>query len=368
MPRDEIKQTPYADLPPEAFWRSGVAQAGAYGLRALWRSKWQLPQDARFATFGSCFAQHISGALRARGMAWVDGEPAPMATPKPLARAYNYGVFSARTANVYTAAQLLLLMRMVAGAVAADGPEVWTDGERWRDSLRPMIEPEGFGSQAECMAARGAMLLGLRRAIEAADVVVFTMGLTEGWESDQGQPFAACPGTLGGTFDAQRHRFVNYTAAMTRRDLEAALDLMQAINPKLRLLLTVSPVPLTATASGAHVLVATHYSKAVLRAVAGELSADREDVDYFPAYEVITGQQARHGFYAPNLRDVVMQGVGVVMEHFFAGLRLDAPLRHAALTAARRHAAKATMDELGQEALACEEVMLEVLNDHAVAD
>lgn len=368
MPRDEMKKTPYADLPPEAFWRSGVAQAGAYGMTALWRSKWQLPQDARFATFGSCFAQHISGALRARGMAWVDGEPAPMATPKPLARAYNYGVFSARTANVYTVAQLLLLMRMVAGDVAADGPEIWTDGERWRDSLRPMIEPEGFGSQAECLASRGAMLLGLRRAIEAADVFVFTMGLTEGWESDQGQPFAACPGTLGGTFDAQHHIFVTYKAAVIRRDLEAALELMQAINPKLRLLLTVSPVPLTATASGAHVLVATQYSKAVLRAVAGEISADRNDVDYFPAYEVITGQQARHGFYAPNLRDVVMQGVGVVMDHFFAGLRLDAPARHAVLNAKRRHAAKATTDELGQEALACEEAMLEVLNDHAVAD
>lgn len=368
MPRNGIKKTPYADLPPEAFWRSGVAEAGAYGLNRLWQSKWRLPKDARFATFGSCFAQHISAALRARGMAWVDGEPAPMATPKPLARAYNYGVFSARTANIYTAAQFHLLIRMVAGDVAADGPEIWTDGERWRDSLRPMIEPEGFGSKAECLASRGAMLLGLRRAIEAADVLIFTMGLTEGWESDQGQPFAACPGVWGGTFDAQHHRFVNYRASVIRRDLEAALGLMQAINPKLRLLLTVSPVPLTATATGGHVLVATQYSKAVLRAVAGELAEDRDDVDYFPAYEVITGQQSRHGFYAPNLRDVVTQGVGVVMDHFFAGLRLEEPARHAALDAKRRHAAKATTHEMGHEALACEEAILEVLNDHAVAD
>lgn len=368
MSREGKSSTPYADLPPEAFWRSGVAEAGAYGLNALWRSKWQLPRDARFATFGSCFAQHISAALRARSMAWVDGEPAPLSTPKAVARAYNYGIFSARTANVYTAAQLLLLLRMVAGEVAADGPDLWPDGDRWRDSLRPMIEPEGFASQTECLASRSAMLLGLRRAIEAADVLVFTMGLTEGWETVQGQALAACPGTAGGRFDPDHHRFVTYRAAAIRQDLDASLARMQAINPKLRLLLTVSPVPLTATASGAHVLVATQHSKAVLRAVAGELAADRDDVDYFPAYEVITGQQTRHGFYAPNLRDVVDQGVGVVMEHFFAGLRLEAPLRHAERKASARHARRATLAEIGTEALACEEAMLEVWNDHASAD
>lgn len=368
MPRDGKLSTPYTGLPREAFWRSAVAEAGAYGLKSLWRSKWQLPLDARFATFGSCFAQHISAALRARAMAWVDGEPAPMSTPKAVARAYNYGIFSARTANIYTAAQLLLLLRMVAGDVAADGPELWPDGDRWRDSLRPMIEPEGFRSQDECLSSRGAMLLGLRRAIEAADVLVFTMGLSEGWETLQGQALAACPGTAGGEFDPARHRFVTYRAAAIRQDLEASLALMQAINPKLRLLLTVSPVPLTATASGAHVLVATQHAKAVLRAVAGELAADREDVDYFPAFEVVTGQQARHGFYAPNLRDVVSQGVAVVMEHFFAGLRLEAPLRHGDQKASARHALRATLAEIGTEALACEEAMLEVWNDHATVD
>ena len=39
--------------------------------------------------------------------------------------------------------------------------------------------------------------------------------------------------------------------------------------PKLRILLTVSPVPLTATAGDDHVLLATTYSKSVLRAGRG---------------------------------------------------------------------------------------------------
>lgn len=353
---------PYDKLPPLAFWRTGVAEAGIFGLRDLWRSPWVLPQDARFATFGSCFAQHISRALKARKMGWIDGEPAPMGTPPELATLFNYGVFSARTANIYTAAQLRLLLSMAAGETDLSGPEVWEDAGRFRDSLRPAIEPDGFASHAEAILSRQAMLRGLRRAAAQADVFVFTLGLTEGWESAGGQPYAACPGTLGGSFDPARHRFVNYRAAAIRADLEASLGLLRRINPEVRLLLTVSPVPLTATASGAHVLVATTYSKSVLRAVAGEMAEDDAGVDYFPSYEIIAGAPARACFFEPNLRSVAPQGVEVVMGHFFGGLNLTGPARHAAEAEAARAADAAVATSIEAEALVCEEAALEAFN------
>ena len=353
---------PYSSLPPQAFWRSGVAEAGVFGLRDLWCSKWQLPSDARFATFGSCFAQHISRALSARKMGWVNGEPAPSGTPAELARAFNYGVFSARTANIYTAAQLWLLLRMVTGQVSPEAAEVWQNGPRFRDSLRPAIEPDGFCSRDEALSSRVAMLRGIRRAVEGADVFVFTLGLTEGWESASGQPYAVCPGTMGGSFDAGLHRFVNYRFSAIRTALDESLDLLRQINPEIQLLLTVSPVPLTATASGQHVLSATTYSKSVLRAVAGEMAQDHDTVDYFPSYEIITGAPTRSAFYEPNLRSVVPQGVETVMGHFFGGLRLTAPARHGAESAAQA-ARDAAMDAaLHAESLACEEAALEAFN------
>ena len=354
---------PYASLPANAFWRSGVAEAGVFGLRDLWQSRWTLPQDARFATFGSCFAQHISRALKARNMGWINGEPAPPGAPPDLSAAYNYGVFSARTANIYTAAQLRLLLQMVTGTLPVDAAEIWADPDgRFRDSLRPAIEPDGFATRAEALASRRAMLRGLRRAVTGADVFVFTLGLTEGWESATGQPYAACPGTIGGTFDPAQHRFVNYRHAAIRTALDDSLVLLRAMNPDIHLLLTVSPVPLTATASGKHVLAATTYSKSVLRAVAGEMTEDEDRVDYFPSYEIITGAPTRSAFYAPNLRSVEPQGVEVVMGHFFAGLSLTAPPRHgdkAAAEAAQDAAVKATLQA---EDLACEEAMLESFN------
>jgi hypothetical protein len=351
--------TPYDDLPPHAFWRRAVADPGIDGLSDLWSSRWDLPADARFATYGSCFAQHISRALRARGMGWIDAEPAPPRTPPEVAMAFGYAVFSARTANIYATAQLRLLLALATGDVGMDGPEIWHDAGRFRDSLRPAIEPDGFASRDEALASRASMVRAFRASITGADVLVFTLGLTEGWVNlATGQPYAMCPGLAGGTFDPAMHGFVNHRSADIRADLDAALADLRRINPQVRVLLTVSPVPLTATASGDHVLVATTRSKATLRTVAAELAADDQGVDYFPSYEIITGAPARMAFFEDNLRSVTPAGVEAVMARFFAGLRLTLPPRHGA-TASPLRALRAARRAMRAEALVCEEAMLD---------
>jgi hypothetical protein len=116
------------------------------------------------------------------------------------------------------------------------------------------------------------------------------------------------------------HRFVNHNTADVVSRLEATMNRLREVRPGMRFLLTVSPVPLTATASGGHVLTATMHSKSVLRAAAGEMVARRDDVDYFPSYELIAGFQSGGRYYEPNLRSVRLDGVDFVMRHFAAGL------------------------------------------------
>ena len=101
---------------------------------------------------------------------------------------------------------------------------------------------------------------------------------------------------------------------------------MQAYNPDLRFLVTVSPVPLTATATDEHVLVATTYSKSVLRSVAGALAMEFADIDYVPSYEIIASPWSKGAFYESNLRTVTAEGVSSVMRVFFAehGMGADA--------------------------------------------
>lgn len=314
----EQSQNPYVGLPETAFWKRAVAAHNPLEISQLWQPKFPVARKRKVITAGSCFAQHFSRALVARGYGWLDAEPAPKLLSDDQALAFNYGIFSFRTGNIYTA-RMLLQWLIYAFDDVAPPDEVWEKEGRFYDPLRPGIEPDGFASPEELMASRLSTLEAIRAAVLDADVFVFTMGLTECWRArDSGFEYAMCPGTMAGRFDPERHEFVNQRFVGIRRDMRSALKILRRVNPKLNVLLTVSPVPLTATASGEHVLTATSHSKSVLRAVAGEVAADFDHVDYFPSYEIITHPAYRGMFYAPNQRSVVPQGVNHVMESFFA--------------------------------------------------
>lgn len=98
------------------------------------------------------------------------------------------------------------------------------------------------------------------------------------------------------------------------------MKLMHETKPNLRFIFTVSPVPLTATRTDNNVLVATMESKSILRSVAGQLAAERDDVDYFPSYEIINSPVFKGLFFEPNQRNVTRAGVNFVLKHFFGAL------------------------------------------------
>jgi GSCFA family len=66
-----------------------------------------------------------------------------------------------------------------------------------------------------------------------------------------------------------------------------ALIVLETGNRAKQILLTVSPVPLTATFSGMDVVMANAYGKSGLRAVAQLIYDEFEEVDYFPSYEMV---------------------------------------------------------------------------------
>ena len=89
------------------------------------------------------------------------------------------------------------------------------------------------------------------------------------------------------------------------------------VNPEIKFLLTVSPVPLAATAEAEHVVTSSTYSKSVLRAVAGELCRQYDCVDYFPSYELVTSHLGKSAAYAADMREVLPEAVEEVMQCFF---------------------------------------------------
>jgi GSCFA family len=308
---------PYESLPEDRFWRTAVGERDALAIQGLWKPKLKITRRTHIVTAGSCFAQHFAKALRARRYRWIDHEPGPPGLTPAQKLDYHYGTFSFRTGNIYTPRMLHQWLRW-ALTDTAPPDEVWESDGRFYDPFRPAVEPGGFASVEELQASRRDTLAAIRSAVTTAQVFVFTMGLTEAWQDrETGVEFAVCPGTVAGEFDPLKHVFVNHRFAGLMADMVAVLRLLLRANRRLSLLLTVSPVPLTATASENHVLTATSHSKSLLRAVASELMLRSPRVDYFPSYEIITHPAYRGRFYAPNLRSVLPEGVDHVMNSFF---------------------------------------------------
>ncbi|MDO5631736.1 MAG: GSCFA domain-containing protein [Paracoccus sp. (in: a-proteobacteria)] len=310
---------PYQNKPEKAFWKAAVGSRHYADLTDLWQPM-PLRRTDRVATAGSCFAQHIGNNLARRGAAFMDMEPAPpVFASENEARRWGYGVFSCRYGNIYTSRQLIQLFDEAHGN-RSPAETVWERDGRFFDALRPGIDPVGQATSEDVIALRAAHLAAVRRMFAELDVFVFTMGLTEGWELiEDGTMFPMAPGTVAGTYDKARYRFRNLRYGGVDRDMRGFWDRLRSVNPSARMLLTVSPVPLAATASRDHVMVATSYSKSVLRAVAGDLASTLDDVAYFPSYEIISAHPSRAMFYEPDLRNVNPFGVSLVMSHFFSG-------------------------------------------------
>lgn len=309
---------PYRNLEERAFWAPSVGRVGALEISDLWTPKFHLRRRHKIVTFGSCFAQHIGRALSEREFNWHITERGPVGLSEEQAENFNYGIFSARTGNIYTAS---LFNQWVRWALGKTKPprEIWQSAQgRFYDPFRPNIEPNGFASRAEAEESRALAVDAFHRSIVDADCIVFTLGLTESWHNSKpNYEYPMCPGTVAGKFDPKTHVFQNQSFQEIIEKLRVTLRLIKKANPKVKVLLTVSPVPLTATKSGRHVLVATTQSKSILRAVAGQLSEEIAFVDYFPSYEIISSAPFQGQFYERNQREVTPEGVAHVMKTFF---------------------------------------------------
>lgn len=312
-----VAPCPYKSLPDSSFWKRSVAEATWNALDPVLSAPFKISPTMRVATAGSCFAQHIARHLRQSGYNYYVSEKAPACIHPEVAQRFNYSTFSARFGNLYTTRQLRQLVDRALGLFEPEEP-FWEEKGGYVDPFRPQIQPEPFVSFREAMLDRASHLRAVRRMLESMDVFVFTLGLTESWQSlVDGAVFPVCPGCGSGTFDPSRYRFVNFTHDEVVADLLYAISAIRKINPDCRFIFTVSPVPLIATADQAHVLTATTYSKSVLRVAAETVARQTSMAAYFPSYEVVSGAHTRGRYFEDDLRSVREEGVEHVMEVFF---------------------------------------------------
>jgi hypothetical protein len=166
------------------------------------------------------------------------------------------------------------------------------------DSDRPLVL--GVNAKGEARFFGGDLLGMVVADFLAADGVVVPVA----------------PGVVTSAVAMEGFGFVNFESEEVLADMRAFLWLLKSVNPKVKVVLTVSPVPLVATFENRSVVASTVYSKSVLRTVAGKLDAEFAWVNYFASYEVITAGPNASQYFGPDRRNVTQEGVAHVMRLF----------------------------------------------------
>lgn len=243
----------------------------------------------KIASAGSCFAQNIARYLSSKNFTYNVCEAAPMFFNKEQAADWGYGQFSCRFGNIYTVLQLeQLLERALGRRKVAD--QFWQNEDgRWFDLLRPRINRYGFDSLEVAQIDTREHLDSVLEMFRTSSIFVFTYGLVEYWYDEKdGTVFPTAPGCGYGRFDLSRHKPGLMGVADIVRSTKAAMNMIREINPDLKVIVTISPVPLLATHRDMNIVQASVHSKSLLRVAVEECLPLFEQFFYFPSYEIVT--------------------------------------------------------------------------------
>jgi len=262
---------------------------------------------------GSCFAREIRKVLLDEGYSYITEEadnPASVHASAAWERIYN--TFSMRQIFEYTF-------------------EEWTPDLRWwispesnkvQDPYRRIILYDSL-KQAEGDFSRHKEYS--RRALERAEILILTFGLTEIWEDKVDGSVICLPSgpypKEGGDMSRYSFRVSRYNENL--ENLERIHAIMAKHIPDCKLLVTVSPVHLWATfRQDLDVISASCNSKSTLRAVVDEFTIRHDNVFYFPSFEMATIYQSILGntWLSDGKENfhVNKETVRFIMDHFFS--------------------------------------------------
>ena len=212
----------------------------------------------KVTAFGSCFAAHITEYLHGRGYALMG---------KDLGLQAHIIRFGEGMVNTFAILQQL----------------------EWAIEKKEMPEDLWFSADKEAVAVDPAVRDETLRIIDATDVFIITLGLTEIWYNKvNGEAlWRAVPAQY---FDDNIHGFRVSTYQENYDNLSRIRELIRAKRPDAPLIFTLSPVPLLATFRPISCITASSVSKATLRVAVDQLMRDHEDdahLHYFPSYEIV---------------------------------------------------------------------------------
>ena len=249
----------------------------------------------RIFTIGSCFARNIEKVLESQGF---------LIPTRDIIRADpEFGRVGHNILNNYGAPAILNEIRWALDpnhrfAEEQAFFEIYDD--KFIDvHLNHALKP----APIEVVRARRRAILNAYQALRECRVVIITLGLAECWFDKQtGIYLNTAP--RRSMIRSFPERFQLHV--LSHDEVQSAMRETMALIREhghlgVRVILTVSPVPLAATFREDDVMVANAYSKAVLRTVAEAITLTHDFVDYYPSYESVTLSERQHALEADQV-------------------------------------------------------------------
>ena len=245
---------------------------------------YRLRHSDKLLVMGSCFAEHIGRRLVE--MKW-------RAQVNPFGVLYN-------PLSISEALERMLACR----PYTEDELVCFPDGG-WNTWLH--YSRYSHPDKGEALAAINASFMQASALLRQADMLIVTLGTAWVYRlKETGQVVGNCHKVPERDFLRQRLTVEEIVDTYT-----ALLAQLWAVNPKLRVLFTVSPVR--------HVgdgLQENNVSKATLRLAVEELVAKYENASYFPSYEIVVDDLRDYRYYGDDLAHPSKMAVDYIWEKF----------------------------------------------------
>jgi tetratricopeptide (TPR) repeat protein len=129
---------------------------------------------------------------------------------------------------------------------------------------------------------------GLKARWAVADVFIYTLGVAPAFFDRQSGEFVMPTNSaLGSRAFAELFDFRTTTVQENLENLEYIISHIKSLNPQVRIVITVSPVPLKTTFEFKSAMQADCVSKSTLRVVAHEFVSKHPEIIYWPSFEVV---------------------------------------------------------------------------------
>ena len=267
-------------------------------------------------TIGSCFARNIEPGLKKMGAmlptlafsAPDDELPGP-GTSNEMLNEYTPGTMAQRIHQGLDTTAFSL------DSIVSSG------GDRVADLLLPGLphKPK-YDVTYERALERRSQIDAVYSQLRSSDVVVLTLGYVEAWFDAQTNLYLnrAPPMHFAAKSPGRFHLMrLNVDQSLAR--LDGAVRRLSDLN--IKIIVSVSPVPLHTTFTPVDCVIANEYSKSVLRVCADELSRSYANVDYFPSYEIVRSGGLAN-FSADNIH-VKPQIVSLATDYMMTMYSLD---------------------------------------------